>query len=77
MAKKGPYKQTPVDSECMSVVGYNAQQQQLDITFRKSKAVYRYYGVDNRMYDRLMGADSRGRFFVNNIRMAYHYQRIA
>jgi len=73
---KGPFKQTPVDSECMSVVGYNAQTQELDITFRRSRDVYRYYGVGKNIYDRLMGADSRGRFFVYNIRNDYLFRRL-
>jgi len=76
MAQKGPVKQTPVDSTCLSIVRYDAQKQQLDLTFRNSGAVYRYFGVDNNTYGGLMEAESRGRYFVNNIRMSYHYQRI-
>ena len=76
MAQKGPYKSTPVDSECMSVIGYDQKLKQLDIRFRKSGDVYRYFNFPNNEYDKLMAADSRGRYFVYNIRNDYHFQRL-
>jgi hypothetical protein len=66
-----------VDSTCLTVVAYDEPNSTLDLTFAKEGAIYRYNGVDYRMYRRLMTAWSKGKFFNNYIRNAnYSYTKL-
>ncbi|MGA9855086.1 MAG: KTSC domain-containing protein [Gammaproteobacteria bacterium] len=49
-------------------VGYLADQKLLVVQFRQKTAMYAYHGVEPKLYDRLMGAQSMGAFFSGNIR---------
>jgi hypothetical protein len=65
-----------VDSTCLAVVAYDDDNETLDLTFSKDGAIYRYDGVDYRMYRRLMTAWSKGLFFNNYIRNKFSYTRV-
>jgi len=63
----------PVVSKAMVSVGYAGTN--LDIEF-PSGAVYRYYKVPYRVFEGLMRAPSKGRYFNANIRGHYKAWRV-
>jgi len=65
----------PVSSSDLLSVRYNADDEELYITFHDGSE-YRYDGVDPFTYAGLMSASSKGRYFSENIRGAYPYERV-
>lgn len=68
-------KRTAVDSSNLASVGYEPVSQILEVEFN-SGTVYQYFDVPQSEYDDLMAADSHGRYFNQNIRDVYRYNRI-
>ena len=66
---------TYVDSSNLQSVGYDEQQQILEVEFRNG-AVYQYYDCPKPIYDALMSAPSLGRFFNAQIRDRFPYSRV-
>ena len=64
-----------VASSNLASVGYDTTTQTLEIEFL-SGSVYQYYNVPENLYEQLMQASSKGRFFHQYIRNAYPYSRI-
>jgi len=56
-------------------VGYDADSEVLEIEFN-SGAVYQYYGVSHAVYDGIIGADSKGKYFHANIKGVYSFVRV-
>lgn len=63
----------PVSSSNLESVGY--EYDQLYIRF-KSGFLYVYYNVPVEVYNALMHATSKGKFFHANIKNIYQYKRI-
>jgi hypothetical protein len=59
-----------VSSSNLVSVGYDPQSETLEVEFTIS-GVYQYFNVPPFMWERLMSADSVGRFFNLEIRNAY------
>lgn len=59
-----------VTSDNLAEVGYDPESETLEIQFRRG-GVYQYYNVPAFMHERLMTADSLGRFF--NAEIKGHY----
>lgn len=59
-----------VASSNMAEVGYDSDLETLEVQF-KSGGIYQYFNVPAFMYERLMSADSLGRFF--NAEIKGHY----
>ena len=51
-----------VDSESIASIGYTASRCELDIEFRQSGDVYRYFGVSADEHAAFMTAESKGGF---------------
>ncbi len=67
---------TPVKSSNLVSVGYDQQQQILEIEFNTG-SIYQYLNVPADLYNGLMSADSQGRYFDAQIRNAgYVYRQI-
>lgn len=64
-----------VDSSNLVSVGYDASSETLEVEF-KGSGVYQYYNVPAFMHERLMGADSIGRFFNAEIRNSYPCEKV-
>lgn len=65
-----------VESSNLAAVGYNSDNQILNIRFN-SGSLYEYSGVPRPIYDGLMSAPSKGRYFNQNIKKAgYPYTQI-
>lgn len=56
-----------VESDVIHAVGYDDPLNILEIIFN-SGAIYQYRGVPREVYDQLMAAESKGRYFGENIR---------
>ena len=63
-------KRVPVQSTALAAVGYSKRIRALEIEFRNG-AVYRYLDVSPEVFDALMSARSKARFYDDNIRRKY------
>ena len=63
-------KRVPVESTALAAVGYSKKLRALEIEFRNG-AVYRYLDVGPDVYDALLSAGSKARFYDANIRHKY------
>lgn len=64
-----------VNSSNVSSVGDHADSQTLEIEFN-SGGVYQYSGVPESVYEGMMGADSKGKYFHANIKNTYPYSKL-
>jgi hypothetical protein len=64
-----------VNSSNVSSVGYDADSQILEIEFNNG-GVYQYSGVPESVYEGMMGADSKGKYFHANIKNAYPFSKL-
>lgn len=65
-------KRLAVDSTNLASAGYDRDSRVLEIEF-KSGAVYRYLAVPPEVFENLLRAASKGRFFVREIRGKYEF----
>jgi hypothetical protein len=68
-------KRKKVDSSNLASVGYDANDQILEIEFNHG-GVYQYFDVPEDVYDELMNADSHGQYLAHNIKGAYRYSKV-
>ncbi len=66
---------TPVTSSDLKSVGYDPESQPLEIEFHGG-GVYRYDGVPEAVFDGLMSAPSKGKYFHAHIRGVFPYHRV-
>ena len=75
---------TTVESSLLSAIGYDAITQTLEIEFPRkgqpvgSGSVYQYFGVPAEVHTAFMAAESKGKYFLANIKNQpqYPYKRI-
>ncbi len=60
-----------VESKNIESIGYDAASQELHVRFLKSGETYVYYAVDEWVFVELMQADSKGKYFIANIKTNY------
>ena len=65
----------PVDSTLLLWVAYSPEQQRLRLKFRSGE-LYDYSRVPQTIYQDLLTADSKGRYFNQHIRDAFPTQRL-
>jgi hypothetical protein len=63
-------RRVPVESTALATVGYSKRLRALEIEFRNG-AMYRYLDVAPDVYDALLQARSKARFYDQNIRHKY------
>jgi len=63
-------KRVPVQSTALAAVGYSKRLHALEIEFRNG-AIYRYLAVKSAVYNALLKAPSKARFYDQNIRRKY------
>jgi KTSC domain len=72
-----PMKRLPVESSAIASIGYDAQEETLEVEF-SSGTVYRYLRVPADVAATLYEADSRGKYFGEFVRGAgYEYYRVS
>ena len=65
-----------VQSSNLKAIGYDEHQNTLYVEF-KHGGKYKYLNVDKSVYDKLLVADSKGKFFDQNIKKAgYKYSKV-
>ncbi len=58
----------PVDSSFIASAGYDADTQVLSIQMVNSSDIYNYQDVPQAIYDDFLAAESKGAFYVENIK---------
>ena len=66
----------PVESKMLLSIAYHASKHILYLRFR-SGDVYRYFDFPDRDYRQFLLAESKGQFFLSNIRNCFRYERMA
>ncbi len=69
-------KREKVKSSTLASVGYDAEQKYLDVEFVQG-GLYRYFDVPRYKFKRLMKSESRGKFFIAEIKDNYRSDRIS
>ncbi|TMJ35195.1 MAG: KTSC domain-containing protein [Alphaproteobacteria bacterium] len=64
-------------SAAISRIVYEPEMQTLNIWFRETGELYRYYDVPPRVYDAFRKAMSKGRFFNRHIKDRYPFQHMS
>jgi hypothetical protein len=64
-----------VQSTAVASIGYSKRLRALEIEFRNG-AIYRYFNVAPAIYDELMLAPSKARFYDENIRRKYRSHHV-
>ena len=64
-----------VDSSMISALGYDEQQQVLEVVFKPS-GMYRYRNVPKEIYQQLLDADSKGSYMRDQIIDMYPSERV-
>jgi hypothetical protein len=64
-----------VDSSMISALGYDEQQQVLEVVFKPS-GMYRYRNVPKEIYQQLLDADSKGSYMRDMIIDMYPTERV-
>ncbi len=65
----------PVSSSSLISIGYDSGSETLEVEF-KAGTVYQYFNVPDFMHERLMAADSQGKFFNAEIKNAYPFEKV-
>lgn len=68
-------KRLPVESRALAAVGYSKRLRALEIEFRNG-AIYRYLEVAPPVYEALMNAPSKARFYDQSIRGKYRWLHV-
>lgn len=66
---------TPVSSSSVASVGYDDDASVLELAFH-SGGVYRYEDVPRDVYEGMLAADSKGRYFHEEVRGRFDYRRV-
>ncbi|MEQ1852190.1 MAG: KTSC domain-containing protein [Chthoniobacteraceae bacterium] len=74
-AQSGLIERKAVKSSDLASVGYDQKSRVLEIEFH-SGGIYRYHEVPREIFDRLLAAESKGRFFAGQIRHRFRFERI-
>jgi hypothetical protein len=69
-------RRRPVSSSALASVGYDTTRRVLEVEFHHH-GIYRYLGVESAIYQALLDADSKGRYFQARIRDRYPFERLA
>lgn len=70
------FEMIPVESSNLQAVGYDDNQHILQVEFKNS-TVYQYFNVERYIFDGLLSAESKGKYFDQNIKKAgYSYSEI-
>ena len=68
-------KWVSVKSSLFASARYEAERHQLYLRFRDGN-VYRYFSCPLKVYTEFLSADSKGRYFSQNIRSQFRYEQV-
>ena len=64
-----------VESSNLKGVFYKGKTNELFVKF-KNDSVYRYEDVPKSVYEELLNAESKGKFFAQNVKTVFHYENV-
>lgn len=67
----------PLESQMFASVAYDEEKHILYLRFRSSGDVYRYFEFLNDTFQQFLSAESKGHYFLSNIRNCFRYERLA
>lgn len=70
-------RRQPVESTLIKSVGYDPEEQTLELEFVPSGRVYDYFEVPEEIYRELLEAPSLGHYFNEAIKGVYPYRRLS
>ncbi len=70
-----PIERQPVKSSHLKSVGYNEETEELEVEFQSGE-VYRYLKVPPVVYEELLSAESKGKYFNSRIRGMYQVEKL-
>jgi len=70
-------REVVVSSSAIDRVRYEPQRKALIVSFRNGERTYEYGSVPARTYRSFLRSDSKGRFFVREIRNRYPFRRLS
>ena len=65
----------PVESSMLRSAGYDPERSILELEFNNGR-IYRYFGVPPEIFDELMTAESKGRYFLDQVDDLYPYLQV-
>lgn len=65
-----------VSSSNIAAIGYDPDSNTLETEFNDG-SIYQYFGVSALVYQELMDAPSHGKYFAQNIKNDYEYQKVS
>ena len=65
----------PLESSVLTAVAYRGGAQQLYLRFQEGN-VYCYFACPRSVYEALLAAESKGRYFAQHIRNGFHCERV-
>ena len=65
-----------VSSSNIRSVGYDAENQILEIEFKKQDTVYQYLGVPAAVHKALLHSASKGKYFATHIKDFYRWRQV-
>ncbi|MFB6125419.1 MAG: KTSC domain-containing protein [Halanaeroarchaeum sp.] len=68
-------KREPVESSIIESVGYDPDEQVLEIEFKEG-GIYRYSEVPESVYRGLLAVDSHGSYHAEHIKHSYPFERV-
>ena len=69
-------ERTRVLCETLKSVGYDANSQTMEVTFRDG-GVFHYFQIPETVYRRLLEAVSKATYFKNRVRPNYKFKRVS
>lgn len=65
----------PVSSSYLKQVGYNQKERIFQVEFNTGE-IYQYFSVPHILFEKFQKASSKGKYFINNIRDKFQYQKM-
>src|ERR1035438_4176169 len=65
----------PLESSVFTAVAYRVGAQQLYLQFQEGN-IYRYFACPRSVYNELLAAESKGRYFAQHVRNGFHCERV-
>jgi hypothetical protein len=66
----------PVDSSMIASIGYDCDKNILEIEFKNNGRIFEYYDVPLDEYEQIMNVESKGKYFLANIKPYFRCSRI-
>lgn len=66
-----------IDSRMISSAGYNSNNATLEVEFKSNGQIWQYFDVPEYVWFEFLSAESKGQYFLRNIRKKYTESQLA